>query len=515
MGILDGVPDLIREAALKGGVLNVGTNTPGSFGAVPPDLRQAYIDGNYSKIQEYNNKTSNDLNPIYGNIQNHAEKAFVQVINPSNNTPYWLSIAGPANKPYGYMWTYVAPTTTSSEAGSSSNNAGGTSAHNQWLSSALSLPTQTHWLWDNSLAQLGVGAIATIVMTTVSKYIKNRITGALVGDAADAAIADAGAELVAEAVVAPAVWITVTGFIGGLVVGAVVGAIVFFLIMYIINFVYKAYKVAFNIYNWDLDHDYIINSQYTGDNAVLDGDQAFEATSLPTPSNYITMPDGLKVPTADTIYQYASFIYDNGMDAWYLSLVYTGKINAYVSVLSIDSKFFQGLGAALTIVQADSTTGFGMKYDCPRFDDNRLGLKGGIIADAEQFYKDGDSWAASGSYSTQITLPITGVPISCTTTALSGRDDQFYQLDVHIGLKPSGNFDKPGSKPPGKTPLLPIPEDAIVPKKGQLILMPGGKKVEVVGNLTDLHYENKRTFEPKYQRERHNRSASRPDEGTH
>lgn len=111
--------------------------------------------------------------------------------------------------------------------------------------------------------------------------------------------------------------------------GFVAGAIVFYLVMFIINFVYRAYKVAFNIYNWDVNTSYVINDSYT-DNAVIDGGGSWTTIDLPsaarkferqhvvqecllTTSDTIKMPDGLVVPTKDTIYQYAAIIYDNGL----------------------------------------------------------------------------------------------------------------------------------------------------------------------------------------------------------
>jgi hypothetical protein len=257
-------------------VEGTAANTPGVLGAVPPELHKAYLDGDYTTIQKFADISSNDFNPIYGNIQKNAEKAFFPVINPSDNTQYWLAIAGPADKPYGYMWTYCPAISSDGsteqpvvQIGSYSAN-----ANTLWVSNSV---------WDNSIAQLAAGAIATVVITTTAKYIQKRILGLLVDEAVEEAVAEAGAELIAEEVVTTAAWETIAAVVGGVAVGLVAGALVFFLIMFIVSFVYKAYKVAVNIHNWDPNNAYVVDSWY-GDNAIIDGSQAFSPIILPPPS---------------------------------------------------------------------------------------------------------------------------------------------------------------------------------------------------------------------------------------
>lgn len=104
------------------------------------------------------------------------------------------------------------------------------------------------------------------------------------------AVAEAGAELVAEEVVTAGVWLTISATVAGIAIGLIAGAVVFFLIMFIVNFVYKAYKIAVNIYNWDPNSAYVVDSWY-GDNAVLDGKQAFSQTILPPPSGNLPLAE--------------------------------------------------------------------------------------------------------------------------------------------------------------------------------------------------------------------------------
>jgi len=248
-------------------------------------LKNAYANGDYNTIRAQNSIASNDLNPIYGNIQARSDGAFFQVTNPSDGVHYYLSIAGPANAPTAYMWSYVAPD-FSVPAPANGETAVPQQPVAQFgtLSMNSSMLGISNQIWDNTYAQLTAGAIATIAMTTTSKFIQNRIKGMLTAEAEEAALGAAGEELVAEGVVEAATWVTITAAVGGLVVGAVVGAIVFFLIMFIINFVDKTYTLAVNINNWDLNAAYLVSLDYT-DNAVIDGDTPFTPTQIPPPTS--------------------------------------------------------------------------------------------------------------------------------------------------------------------------------------------------------------------------------------
>ena len=66
-------------------------------------MKQAYERGDYAAIQKQRDLQSNDLAPIFENIRQRAENAFFRMLNPSDNTVYYMSIAGPASKPVSYM----------------------------------------------------------------------------------------------------------------------------------------------------------------------------------------------------------------------------------------------------------------------------------------------------------------------------------------------------------------------------------------------------------------------------
>ncbi|KAK3940291.1 hypothetical protein QBC46DRAFT_435108 [Diplogelasinospora grovesii] len=99
MSGLDQVPDLIHDLVLRDGGMRSLTKlwrTPPAFLELCPRCATRHI-GTATTPPSRNNtdKAPNDLNPIYQNIQENAENAFFKMVNPSDKTPYWLSIVNP------------------------------------------------------------------------------------------------------------------------------------------------------------------------------------------------------------------------------------------------------------------------------------------------------------------------------------------------------------------------------------------------------------------------------------
>lgn len=105
-------------------------------------------------------------------------------------------------------------------------------------------------------------------------------------------------------------------------------------------------------------------------------------------------------------------------------------------------------------------------------------------------------WAKVGDMGTAIQLNTINrnlkIPISCTTTSLGGRDDQLYQLDVHIGLQNTGdNPPNLGDTRPTKS-LLDAFEPAPLLSTGDNVTLPDGSVVQVTGtNKTSSSRSNK------------------------
>jgi hypothetical protein len=120
-------------------------------------------------------------------------------------------------------------------------------------------------------------------VTTVAKFIKKRMAGLPTDDAVAEAVDEAGAELVEEEVVTAAIWESVAVAIGTIALELVATAVIFFMVMFIASFIVRAYKIAVSIHNWDTSNHYVVDSWY-GDNAIVDGSQAFSPIILPPPS---------------------------------------------------------------------------------------------------------------------------------------------------------------------------------------------------------------------------------------
>jgi hypothetical protein len=120
-------------------------------------------------------------------------------------------------------------------------------------------------------------------------------------------------------------------------------------------------------------------------------------------------------------------------------------------------------------------------YYLGRFMDNKLALSGDATKTLEQFYKASTSWAEKGSLNYKVVLK-DGTSVIATTTALSGREDQFYQYDIQFGLKPVGNFRDIPAPPARKLRDFPkLPEPISM---GQKIRLADGSEAEVVGKLS-------------------------------
>lgn len=125
-----------------------------------------------------------------------------------------------------------------------------------------------------------------------------------------------------------------------------------------------------------------------------------------------------------------------------------------------------------------SWTGFQLKYLLSYFHDNNIGLTDGLGQSLSDYYSDNSSWQPSGTTKYNTTISNINVPISCSTPALSGASDEYYQFDVYIGLKPGSDFGKPRpALPPRKR--LERPEPIGKPKPGTIVHLPNGGKIEV------------------------------------
>jgi hypothetical protein len=245
---------------------------------IPSELVNAFRKGDYVTIERYSDISAQDLDPIFGNIQQNGDNAWTQIINKSNQTPYWISIAGPSSKPTGYMWAYTRPNSPNPKVVEDDPSfihtvQVGTLSRN---SKFLGVSSQ---LWDNKTLSVTAAVISTIVTTVMTRYIGNRIANTAFAAAMTSAINAAGARLVAAGIVTQAGWLSGSIMAAKVVGGAVGGAVLTFLVMFIADFVWREYKCCINVYNWT--NKALSVSEWWGDNARIDDDQEFVKAGLP------------------------------------------------------------------------------------------------------------------------------------------------------------------------------------------------------------------------------------------
>jgi len=183
-----------------------------SFNFIPQELVNAFREGNYNVIDDYSSLSAADMDPIYGNMQQNGDAAWVQIVNKSNNTPYWISIAGPPTAPTGYMWAYTPPSPSrDADVGDDPSyihtvQVGTLSRNSKFLG-------VSNQLWDNKALSVTASVISTIVSAVLTRFISGRIAGTAFGAAMTNAIAKAGTALAAKGIISEAgclaCWLTV------------------------------------------------------------------------------------------------------------------------------------------------------------------------------------------------------------------------------------------------------------------------------------------------------------------
>ncbi|KAF4593381.1 hypothetical protein EYR38_009095 [Pleurotus pulmonarius] len=194
-----------------------------------------------------------------------------------------------------------------------------------------------------------------------------------------------------------------------LVVASVLAVALVFALLAFASIVVKEYLLTVNVFNFDPSSTWSSLGWY-GDNAELVNGQ-WENQSL---GSFVSSGTGLMPPGFNPAKP------QNCM------------VNYVSTVIRNKSEFLQGLGAAMLF--SDTTQGAALKYVVHRAASNAIALKGipgdpsGF--DLEGFYKDAGSWVQAKSTSTQQgTLTITGY-----TPFLNGAPDDAYEYLVNVGL---------------------------------------------------------------------------------
>ncbi|KAJ4313382.1 hypothetical protein N0V94_006966 [Neodidymelliopsis sp. IMI 364377] len=310
-----------------------------AFNFIPPDLEKAFKDGDHQAVDRISQAGAKDMDPVYANIQQHEDQGWVQIVNVSNNTPYWISIGGDPANPSGYMWTYTDPALTKTLSADSSDD-----------------PGYVHTV-----------QVGTLSRNTKFLGISNQlIAGTAFAEALTQATLKAGQALITRGIVTEASWLAGGVFAAKFVGGALAGAALTLLLMFIAEFLYREYKCCINKYNWS-DKSLVV-AAYWGDNERIDNDQYFVRGALPSASTTITMPDGTKAPTTgSTVVSYSTYVSCN------------------------ENKLLEGLGVAMSVASNSDDKGVLLGYYLGRFKDNKIALSGNTSQSLSDFYKNSDS----------------------------------------------------------------------------------------------------------------------------
>jgi hypothetical protein len=221
---------------------------------------------------------------------------------------------------------------------------------------------------------------------------------------------------------------------------AFVTILIMFALMLLASQLWKQYDLIVDIYNFDPNGEWGTHDVVYKDNAIVPngGYGPLSTPKFSPPGSTITPPGFHPIENLDGVCGYMTYIFEN------------------------DSKFFQGLGAALQLVNKTNTNqNFMVKYNLPRVNHNQIGLQEGMKSLDKYF--NHDSWASGKA--TEIKLA-SGLQVTAYTDYLSGAPNNVYTLQVNIGASP-GNVYTEYVESPTSMPA----NSRIVSKNGKYYLM--------------------------------------------
>ncbi|KAG6860346.1 hypothetical protein C0995_012415 [Termitomyces sp. Mi166 len=393
-----GIPDIIADHLEQHSVNLLRLTASSRFSAkeqeigighryfVTPEVQQAFIDMDGAKIQKIRDAHNHDLKANMDLIKQAGADAFLTVTNPSDGKQYKMCASD-----NGWIWTFNMELKTDNMElktdDNSKNHVKATVSCGSFSKTNKVLGLSTD-IFHNLAADITDFAVSTMLANGAGTFIKSRLAGKVYTEAIEAAAAAAsdGIENFAELV--PMWTVDGIGLLGGLFAGVVASIA----LLYILDLIHMRFGLTINVYNWSENEQWDVVGWYA-DNAIMK-DPPFARGNLPPASNYVKMPDGSTLPSANKTAYFAAYTVVNVLYLKYV--VRWGLVN------------------------------------------NKLGLGNDANQSIADFYKDDSTWASSDSTSTSITIPASGglpaVAVSATTPSLSGDKDHFYTYDVCFGL---------------------------------------------------------------------------------
>ncbi len=187
---------------------------------------------------------------------------------------------------------------------------------------------------------------------------------------------------------------------------ALVAVIAFIGLNYLWEWLNRRYTICLRIYNWDIQHDWMTVSSYL-DNAKIAGtEQTGEFFNIPRmtkPGNDVYPPGFQPVEALDTVCSYGIIIWEN------------------------KQTFLQGCAMAMCF-KSSGKESFTWGFDCPRLARNRH--KAGLDFNHPKEFLENYPWNPSPLHFAIDCADHT--PVSFGLNALSGADDNLYNVNIHI-----------------------------------------------------------------------------------
>ncbi|KEP47140.1 putative transmembrane protein [Rhizoctonia solani 123E] len=361
--------------------------------------QQSWATNDMATITRKRNEASKDLAPIYYNIHENGDKAWVHVCDPETGEEYYVSWDDVA-----IVWSYATDRPSASGSGDTKNSVISIGSY----SSTQNMLSVSGYIWENipaaTIPSVTALAFATLAKSLISQGIEWGIQYAA-SKLAEFLTAVGAKDL--AALIPTSVEST-----GGLVIAGVIGVFVVFGLLALLSVIFKKFWLVLNVYNFDLDYQWSSAKHY-GDNAQPSNGE-WQDRTIPTfkPADPAVFPPGFnpRQPMESTVTA-LSMTFDN---------VKVGM---------------QGLGEGVLMNRDDSQAGIALKYIVRFWTDNEVGLKfidGDASAfDLEDYYNNGN-WVKSQS----VQVDSGEYSVTGYTPELSGSDNNNYYFDVSIRLPP-------------------------------------------------------------------------------
>lgn len=353
-------------------------------------VKKIYQSNNFAKIKKLEQQAQADLQPIYDNLKRSSDDAWTKVrVSGEEFYMVWSDRASMWVRPIDVKYAEDNQKYQMSfEVGTYSESTSVLGIQTYNFSVSVVLPAVVLAL----VLALALGELmATGLAFTVATFslILLNVTSRLGIGAFSCMVPATAVSMVSVALV------FVVAFIG---------------IMYLLSWLNRKYTIRLQVFNWDETSDWEINRAYH-DNAVIAGSSDKEIKNLVLrkkiePSSTVFPPGFQPVEVLDSVCYYGTMIWEN------------------------DNTFMEGCSMALAIQKQNTNQGFMWAFSCPRFGDNKQAARNGI-SDPKTYLED-VTWN-NNPKDFSITTTDANITIQCAMDFLSGADDNFYNINIHIG----------------------------------------------------------------------------------